>query len=466
MAKSWKFIKDSVHHYIKISDDDLKIIDTPLFQRLRNIHHLGTGYLTYPGATHSRFEHSLGVAELGTSVLNNIIFNSRGNVPDLWNIDKDELEKMENTLRYACLLHDIGHSPFSHTCEEFFKEESKRIARDLISKLDFDTKYQETTKQIIEEKSQKSPHEILSCSIVLSEYSKILKDDLDVNPPDVCAIILGRVTNNIQGDLKKHYEVLANIVSSPIDVDKFDYLLRDNYMTGATLVTLDKERLLSAYMVTKKNHLLLSGKALSLVSNLMIGRQQVFMWIYQHHKVVYTDALLRKIINKLIENESTDKEKKFSQKAITSDLKDDYDIISWIRNSTDREICELYESWRNRTFLKACWKHAFEFVNVISDSEVQQKLIWDSKNDPDNLEKRLSDDLGLDNTKVVVAHAKFVPFVPPGLDIQVELNGEACSVGGKLGLFTQGIQNYCEVPYFYVEESNKKKVIDYLKDYS
>jgi hypothetical protein len=230
MAKSLKFIKDSVHHYIKISDDDLKIIDTPLFQRLRNIHHLGTGYLTYPGATHSRFEHSLGVAELGTSVLNHIICNSKDSALDLWNIDKDELKNMRKTLRYACLLHDIGHSPFSHTCEEFFQEESDRIARDLITKLEFDTKSGETTKQIIDEKSKKSPHEILSCSIVLSEYYTILKDGLDVNPSDVCALILGRVMNNIPGKLKKYYEVLANIVSSPIDVDKFDYLLRDNYI--------------------------------------------------------------------------------------------------------------------------------------------------------------------------------------------------------------------------------------------
>ncbi len=160
MAKSWKFIKDSVHHYIRISEDDLNIIDRPLFQRLRNIYHLGTGYLTYPGATHSRFEHSLGVAELGTSVLNHVICNSRENGYDLWNIEKDELDKMKKTLRCACLLHDIGHSPFSHTCEEFFREESIRIAGDLASKLDFATIPGETTKKIIDDKSQKSPHEI------------------------------------------------------------------------------------------------------------------------------------------------------------------------------------------------------------------------------------------------------------------------------------------------------------------
>jgi uncharacterized protein len=464
--KPWKYIKDPVHRYIRISEDDLKIIDTPLFQRLRNIYHLGTGYLTYPGATHSRFEHSLGVADLGTSVFNHILWNSRENGFDLWEIKKEESDKMKRILRYACLLHDIGHSPFSHTCEEFFKKDSIKVAKELVPKLDFITKPNENTKKILEDKSQTSPHEVIGCSIVLSEFGDILEDS-DINPNDVCSIILGRVNKNVPDEFKKHYEVLANIVSSPIDVDKFDYLLRDNYMTGATLVTLDKERLLSAYTVTKKNLLLLSGKALSLVSNLMVGRQQVFMWIYQHHKVVYTDALLRKIIRKLIENDLIDNNNFFSKEAITSDLKDDYDIISEVRSNskTDREIRELYNSWRKRKFLKACWKHAFEFNNMIN-SVVQKDLIWDAKNDPIGIEKKLCDELEINPNKVLVAHAKFVPFVPPGLDIRVEVNGVPCLVGEDLGLFTQRMQSYSEVPYVYVKNSDKTKVVTYLKEYS
>lgn len=166
MAKSWKFIKDPVHHYIRVSDEDLKIIDTPLFQRLRNVYHLGTGYLTYLGATHSRFEHSLGVAELGTSVFNHVVWNSREKGLSNWEIDKDELDTMRKTLRCACLLHDIGHSPFSHTCEDFFKEEAIRIAKKLATKLDFATKPGEKTEDILMQKADTSPHELVSCSIV------------------------------------------------------------------------------------------------------------------------------------------------------------------------------------------------------------------------------------------------------------------------------------------------------------
>ncbi len=466
MMKTWKFIKDPVHHYIRISNEDLRIIDTLLFQRLRNIFHLGTGYLTYPGATHSRFEHSLGVADLGTSVFNHVICNSREKEQSLWDIGKTELDAMRKTLRCACLLHDIGHSPFSHTCEDFFKGDAIRIAKELATKLEFAAKPGEETEIILKQKAEKAPHELISCSIVLSQFDTILKD-LDVEPLDVCAFILGRTRQNVPYEFKTHYEVLANIVSSPIDVDKFDYLLRDNYMTGATLVTLDKERLLSSYTVTNKNLLLLSGKALSLVSNLMIGRQQVFMWIYQHHKVVCTDALLRKIIKELIENNLIDQQSFFSQEAIISNLIDDYDIINEIRKNSDKkEIGEFYQSWRNHTFLKPCWKHAFEFNSVIPNSVVKENLILYAKNDALGIERKLCEDLRINPTKVVVAHAKFVPFVPPGLDILVELNGEPRLVGRELGMFTQGMLNYSEVPYFYVEKSNKERVIEYLKGLS
>jgi len=108
-----KIIKDPVHNYIKLNEDDLKIIDTLLFQRLRNIHHLGTGFLTYPGATHSRFEHSLGVMQLGVFALLNTFKNS----PEFWTDDAELRNNYLRTLRYACLLHDIGHTPFSHVCE-------------------------------------------------------------------------------------------------------------------------------------------------------------------------------------------------------------------------------------------------------------------------------------------------------------------------------------------------------------
>jgi HD superfamily phosphohydrolase len=456
----WKYIKDPVHGLIRISIDDLKIIDTPLFQRLRNIHHMGTAYLTYPGATHTRFEHSLGVAELGKSVFENIRCNSSGSSKDIWNIESNELKKMKKTVRYACLLHDIGHTPFSHTCEHFFYQETKKIIQEITSKINFLMQGNETNETIL---IKKGIHELISCYIVLTEYKSILKS-LGVDPKSVGALILGRVNKDVESKYYKNYKILAEIVNSPIDVDKFDYLIRDNYMTGAALISLDKERLLSAYTVSEDT-LVLSGKALSLISNLIIGRQQVYMWIYQHHKVVYTNALLEKILKTLIQDGKI-KPEFFSVDSIVNKKIDDIAVIAEIRKFADYEgIMDLYESWKNRKFLKSCWKNAFEFNSKIKSDTARKDLNTDVIN-PKTLEDRISEGAGIERGKILVASAKFVPFaLGSGLDISIEINGVNKDAVTSLGLNTPGVMTYCEVPYVYTEESNIGPVIEYLQTY-
>lgn len=82
------------------------------------------------------------------------------------------------------------------------------------------------------------------------------------------------------------------------------------------------------------------------------------------------------------------------------------------------------------------------------------------------MEKKLCEDLEINPAEIIVAHARFVPFVPPGLDILVEVDDKPRLAGKEFGMFTQGAQNYSEVPYFYVEKSNKERVIEYLKGFS
>jgi len=463
MTKLWNYIKDPVHHYIKIYDEDLTIIDTPLFQRLRNIHHLGTAYLTYPGATHSRFEHSLGVAELGSSVLGHIITNSE----DMWKIDPAKLENMKKTLRCACLLHDIGHSPFSHTCEPFFQNNCLEIVDELASHLDFCQHHSLrpamdlTTKNILQQKAISSTHEVMGCYIVLTQYHTKLSA-LGVNPSEVCALILGQVDKNIDPKYLVNYKILASILNSPIDVDKFDYLLRDNYMTGADLVSLDRERLLSAYTINTSD-LVLSGKAVSIAINLVVARQQVAMWVYQHHKVVFTTALLQRIVKKLIDNKLIDKDY-FTVNNIISNAIDDYDLISVIRaNSKHNEIKELYKLFRERKLLKACWKHAIEYDRKITNTVLKKTLNFESAKHAEEFERKICKDLKIDANKILITHTKIVPFSPLGLDLTVEINGVPYSIVSDLGLHFKDIDKYREVPYIFVEDSKKATVIDYLQ---
>ncbi len=460
------YIKDPVHHLIKINDDDKKIMDTPCFQRLRNIFHLGTGYLTYPGATHSRFEHSLGVMSLGTSVLYNVINNAKEDEDKLafWkNLNDNEIEELKNTLRYACLLHDIGHAPFSHVCEDFYDKEKDSLVKDLKNQLEFIKDSKDNTEQILRSKPL---HELMSCSIVLSHYSDKL-DKLKVNPKNVCAIILGRVCKDVHNDKRSHFGILANILNSPIDVDKFDYLLRDNYMTGASLASLDKERLLTSYTVSDKNNLVLSGKGLSLVTNLIVGRNQVYMWVYQHHKVVFTDSLLRKMISTLIDEGLIKTEDFFSKNAVTEKLIDDYDIVSEIRTNAkkSKKVSYLYSMWREHKFLKPCWKHAFEFNKKI-DGEAKNDLKNDARYNHDKLEKWMAERLRIDACKVMVSHAKFEPFNTAGKDIPIDVSGSIKYAIGDFGLNVEDIGKYSNVPYVYVDEDQIDNCLDCLKEYS
>ncbi len=460
------YIKDPVHHLIEINDDDKKIMDTPLFQRLRNIFHLGTAYFTYPGATHSRFEHCLGVMSLGSSVLNNVITNANENKPDFWKkLDDSEVHELKKTLRYACLLHDIGHAPFSHVCEDFYENEKDSLIKDLKNQLEFVLDLKDNTEQILRSKPL---HELMSCSIILSHYGDILLKDLKVNPKNLCSIILGRVCKDVPNPKRKHYQILANILNSSIDVDKFDYLLRDNYMTGASLACFDKERLLTSYTISEKDNLVLNGKGLSLVPNLIVGRNQVYMWVYQHHKVVFTDTLLKKMISILIDEKLIKVEDFFSKKAVTEELKDDYDIISEIRTKSkeSKKLSYLYSMWREHNFLKPCWKHAFEFNKKI-EGESCNDLVKDARYHPDKLEKYLAEHLKIDACKVFVSHAKFEPFnIAAGKDIPIEVSGSIKYAIGNLGLNVEDIAKYSNVPYVYVDEEQIGNCLNCLKDYS
>ncbi len=455
----WKYIKDPVHGLIKISNDDLEIINTPLFQRLRNLHHMGTAFLTYPGATHTRFEHSLGVAELGKSVFENVVCNSSGRDAGIWD-DVNERLKMEKTLRCACLLHDIGHAPFSHTCEGFFEYEIEEISERILSNLNFVTMDGESNDEVLIEKG---PHEIIGCYIILTEYRSKL-EELGVDAKSVAAMIVGRVNRDVGSTLFKPYTILAQILNSPVDVDKFDYLLRDNYMTGSALISLDKERLLSTYTILD-DILVLSGKALSVVSNLIIGRQQVYMWVYQHHKVVYTNALLEKIIKRLMDDGKI-KPDFFSVKNLIDTRIDDYDVITQIRNNANNpKIKDLYNSWRERTFLKSPWKNAYDFHNKIDNEVSRSELLTIAKSNPEILEKKVAEQLGVDPDKVLVCMAKFVPYAEHGLDIKIDIDGAPVNAVATLRMNTEGIKKYTEVPYVYVEESRLNDILPYLKSY-
>jgi len=232
-------IIDPIHDFVRVYDNELKIIDTPIFQRLRRIRQLSGAHLIYPGAQHTRFEHSLGVMHIASMAGHALA--EKGIVSS---------DNIQN-LRLAGLLHDIGHGPFSHLFEEIF-EEKRKIS-----------------------------HEDLGRDIILkTEIGDIIsKNGFDKK----------LITKLAFGDSKLQF--MNEIISGVLSADIMDYLLRDGYFTGAEHAKIDHHRLTHSLDVYK-NKLALDKSSLVNFETMMISRYQMFKAVYFHKTVRAGEVML------------------------------------------------------------------------------------------------------------------------------------------------------------------------------
>jgi hypothetical protein len=237
-------IIDPIHDFVRVYDNELKIIDTPIFQRLRRIRQLSGAHLIYPGAQHTRFEHSLGVMHIASMAGQALAEKGVVSFDDIQN------------LRLAGLLHDIGHGPFSHLFEEVF-EEKRKIS-----------------------------HEDLGRDIILkTEIGEIIsKNGFDKK----------LVTKLAFGDSKLQF--MNEIISGALSADMMDYLLRDGYFTGAEHAKIDHHRLTHSLDVYK-NKLALDKSSLVNFETMMISRYQMFKAVYFHKTVRAGEVMLLEAMN-------------------------------------------------------------------------------------------------------------------------------------------------------------------------
>ncbi|MBI2139183.1 HD domain-containing protein [Candidatus Woesearchaeota archaeon] len=245
MSKSAAEIRDPIHGYIYASELERRVIDTPVFQRLRRIRQLASAHLTYPGAQHSRFEHSVGamfLAGRAASVLS----------------DKYGLKAgFPRELRLAALLHDVGHGPFSHLFEEVLSVKT-------------DVTHEDITRRIIRE----------------TEIGEILSKH-GINIKEFSSLPLG-----IPSDYPRY---MNDVISGVLSVDTMDYLLRDSYFTGVEYGKVDVHRVINSYEVID-DKIGIDRAGLYALEALLIARYEMFRAVYFHRTVRAAEIMIIKAL--------------------------------------------------------------------------------------------------------------------------------------------------------------------------
>lgn len=255
MVDRRKIIRDSIHGDIKFEGLFVDLLETPEIQRLYNIKQLGLAHLVFPGAHHTRLEHSLGTYHLAFQAA------------ELLNLDKNETE----IVACAALLHDIGHGPFSHTLESTLR-----------NMLDVD-------------------HTDLTEKLIFGEYEIFDSEENEfITSPDVYEILdknnvdLKEIADIIRGKThKKTY--LSQLLNSAVDVDQLDYLIRDAYYTGVAYGMIDIERFLQTLIITD-NNLAVKRKGVGVIENILMARALMYSSVYFHKTVRIAELMLSKAI--------------------------------------------------------------------------------------------------------------------------------------------------------------------------
>jgi HD superfamily phosphohydrolase len=260
-----KIIIDPVHGDIGLSKLETELIDTPTFQRLKGIKQLGFAHTVYPGARHTRFEHSLGVMHVMSRILESFRSKDRDAVP----------ENHVRNLRIAALLHDIGHYPYSHLMERIDWGSAQKYMR----------KKGESEAEDASRPKEYPKHDRLGEIVIIER--KDIKEKLernDINPKDIAALIKGQ------------HQSIPNLLNASLDVDRLDYLVRDSFNAGLPYGRVDLNYIVNNLELTEQKEIVVRAKARSSVEHMLLGRYFMFNTVYMHKTVFAFEEIVRKIV--------------------------------------------------------------------------------------------------------------------------------------------------------------------------
>lgn len=364
--KQYKRLKDPIYGYISIPTQYMNgIIDTACFQRLRRI--IQTSYSPlYSSAVHNRFVHSMGVFHLGEIASTQVITE----IEKKYQFEFD-VKRIGEIFMIACLLHDVGHAPFSHTGEEFYLDDDKKFTG-IHNKLIEVVSSEKFAGDVPQEKTAAAaPHEIMSSIVGLISFPDFFLNENEREFFARCITGYKYSEKSDENDIRNCFIQLLN--SKVIDVDKLDYLIRDAYITGFDTVSIDYERLLGALTIVRTDsgyELAYYKNAISVIENVVYAHDAERKWIQSHPIVIYETYILQHIIghlctqvNALGKNlfclESLLNEGQEFKENVKVSLMSDDDIIYLMKNVFPNELSAEY--FRRIDRRHPVWKSEAEY---------------------------------------------------------------------------------------------------------
>lgn len=411
-------IRDPIYGFIKFNDWEKQIIDSPEFQRLRRIKQNALTEMVYPGTSHNRFEHSLGVMHLTTKMYDKIINDPKNErlLKENLSYEKSGLDRDEQIIRLAALLHDIGHAPFSHASESIMPEKSS----------DGKYKHEDYTAYIIknrlDEKIKDHEHNRTNLNIDSKEIAALIESDVEE---------IGR---------KIFWKIL---IDSQLDADRADYLLRDSLHAGVKYGIYDFDRLLETVTlgIDPESEDIIPGikrEGWQLAESLIIARYKMFSQVYFHKTRRAFDIMIKEAIKstvgKLPSVEDIDQYLEF----------DDYEL--WCRMKDDEEN-EWFDRIKNRNHLRLLDKTDY--------SNGQEKL--------KELEKELEDE-GIQNWRDDLTKSWYKPNIEEEIMV-IDKEGNPTPLS-EISKIVDNLAEFDEIRLYVKPEDRKKakKIKEKIKE--
>ena len=363
-------MRDPIHGFIKLSEKEKNLIDTQVFQRLRRIRQLAMTFLVYPGAVHTRFDHSIGVMHVAGQICTKLRELNSTKICD------EDIDRV----RLAALLHDVGHGPFSHVSEYLL--DAYALDRTDMGHM------------------REKIHEKITVDIVRTDPE--IRDILSEEECDFVAdMIQGQDTQDWQRD----------IVSSELDADKMDYLLRDSYFTGVKYGIYDLEKIIESCLIEvdkTETSLAISSKGIYALEQLLLARYHMTQQVYWHRvSLISNEMIIRGItlaikagntkMKELYQYDENDKEN-FIQKYLNYH---DENVVDILRNCPQEKAHTIFNRLYDRKLFKTVANLRLKDETNI---RVKRRLLA-MKDDPQlrqQLETAIADHLGIDADYVII----------------------------------------------------------------